>query len=89
VALLRLYVSQQNRWVAEHHGLFPPCYWSIATTATEMPATGPATMGTTRRAWGWMGNVCSPLHVFEIGDGEITRENAWIEIASVLAQLSS
>ena len=29
------------------------------------------------------------LHVFEIRDGEITRENAWIDTASVLAQLSS
>jgi steroid delta-isomerase-like uncharacterized protein len=29
------------------------------------------------------------LHVFEIRDGEITRENAWIDTASVLAQLGS
>jgi steroid delta-isomerase-like uncharacterized protein len=27
------------------------------------------------------------LHVFELEDGEITRENAWIDLASVLAQL--
>ena len=29
------------------------------------------------------------LHVFEVRDGEITRENAWIDTASVLAQLAS
>lgn len=29
------------------------------------------------------------LHVFEIRDGEITRENAWIDTASVLAGLGS
>lgn len=29
------------------------------------------------------------LHVFEIRDGEITRENAWIDTASVLTQLGS
>jgi steroid delta-isomerase-like uncharacterized protein len=29
------------------------------------------------------------LHVFEIRNGQITRENAWIDTASVLAQLSS
>lgn len=29
------------------------------------------------------------LHVFEIGEGKITRENAWIDTASVLAQLAS
>jgi steroid delta-isomerase-like uncharacterized protein len=29
------------------------------------------------------------LHVFEIRDGEISRENAWIDTASVLAQLGS
>jgi predicted ester cyclase len=28
------------------------------------------------------------LHVFDIRDGEITRENAWIDVGSVLAQLS-
>ena len=29
------------------------------------------------------------LHVFEIEDREITRENAWIDTANVLAQLGS
>jgi len=29
------------------------------------------------------------LHVFEIGDGAITRENAWIDSASVLAALAA
>ena len=29
------------------------------------------------------------LHVFDVRDGEITRENAWIDIASVFAQLES
>jgi len=28
------------------------------------------------------------LHVFEVRDGRITRENAWIDLASVLAQLA-
>jgi steroid delta-isomerase-like uncharacterized protein len=28
------------------------------------------------------------LHVFDISDGHITRENAWIDTATVLAQLS-
>jgi steroid delta-isomerase-like uncharacterized protein len=28
------------------------------------------------------------LHVFEIRDGEISRENAWIDTASVFAQLA-
>jgi|SoiMethySBSTD1v2_1073268.scaffolds.fasta_scaffold393938_2 steroid delta-isomerase-like uncharacterized protein len=27
------------------------------------------------------------LHVFEVRDGAITRENAWIDVASVIAQL--
>jgi steroid delta-isomerase-like uncharacterized protein len=29
------------------------------------------------------------LHVFELRHGQITRENAWIDTASVLAQLNS
>jgi steroid delta-isomerase-like uncharacterized protein len=29
------------------------------------------------------------LHVFEVRDGEITRENAWIDTAAVFAQLGS
>jgi uncharacterized protein len=29
------------------------------------------------------------LHVFDISDDQITRENAWIDTATVLAQLSS
>ncbi|HET7654961.1 MAG TPA: nuclear transport factor 2 family protein [Acidimicrobiales bacterium] len=29
------------------------------------------------------------LHVFEIRGGEITRENAWLDLAGVLAQLGS
>jgi steroid delta-isomerase-like uncharacterized protein len=29
------------------------------------------------------------LHVFEVRDEQITRENAWIDLASVLAQLRS
>ena len=29
------------------------------------------------------------LHVFEVRDGAITRENAWIDTAAVFAQLSS
>jgi len=29
------------------------------------------------------------LHVFEITDGEISRENAWMDTASVFAQLGS
>ena len=28
------------------------------------------------------------LHVFDIADGVITRENAWLDVPSVLAQLS-
>jgi hypothetical protein len=71
--VLRLYVSPQHWWVAEHHGLFRPCCWSIVTTATEMPATGPATMGTTRRASRWMGNFCSPLIWAELILGVLDR----------------
>jgi steroid delta-isomerase-like uncharacterized protein len=29
------------------------------------------------------------LHVFELRDGYITRENAWLDVAAILAQLSS
>ena len=29
------------------------------------------------------------LHVFDIADGAITRENAWLDVASVLAQLGA
>ena len=29
------------------------------------------------------------LHVFEVRDGQISRENAWIDVASVFAQLGS
>jgi len=29
------------------------------------------------------------LHVFEIRDGYITRENAWIDVAAIMSQLSA
>lgn len=29
------------------------------------------------------------LHIFEIGDGVITRENAWLDMASIMAQLTA
>jgi steroid delta-isomerase-like uncharacterized protein len=29
------------------------------------------------------------LHVFDVRDGEITRENAWLDVASVMTQLAA